>query len=273
MNTIKARKLYHDHANAVGYIEVENAIGDRSIGTCFHIGEGVFVTARHVVEGMRIVEVRVTEPVLINTTEYLPDALPEFIAEAEKTLKDRLGFIPSYKRWLDPLSICEGPFFHSDDTVDVAVFRVKSIHHAAGLAKLGVHWDDWIYRGHWHLSETILLGYPPIPLTSTPHLIAAKAEIHTFVILRGTPHVHFIVSATARGGFSGGPAIHEGGFVLGLVTTSLVRDSLPAELGFQAVLSIEPIRQLLEQRGLMPEVQKRYADTVLHGESALNPTQ
>jgi hypothetical protein len=35
--------------------------GDQGIGSAFHVGEGVFVTARHVVEGMTIRELGITE--------------------------------------------------------------------------------------------------------------------------------------------------------------------------------------------------------------------
>lgn len=80
-----------------------------------------------------------------------------------------------------------------------------------------------------------------------------------------SPLVHFIVSATARGGFSGGPAILQDGYLLGVVTSSLLRDNLPSELGFQAVLSVEPLRILLGERGMMPRVQEVFTEELLRG--------
>ncbi len=44
------------YSKCVG-IDTEDQHGNRSIGTCFHVGDGVYVTARHVVEGRRILGV------------------------------------------------------------------------------------------------------------------------------------------------------------------------------------------------------------------------
>jgi hypothetical protein len=51
-----ARQIFTDYATAMAYIEVELPNGDVSMGSAFHVGDGVFVTARHVVEGNRIAE-------------------------------------------------------------------------------------------------------------------------------------------------------------------------------------------------------------------------
>ena len=94
-------------------------------------------------------------------------------------------------------------------------------------------------------------------------LVAAKAEIHTFVTPRHSPKLHFILSATPRGGFSGGVAIHESGVALGVITSSLVEDNLPEQNGFFAVLSIEPIVEFLELTDMMPNIQKIYQNEQL----------
>jgi len=52
-----ARQQFTKYRGAVGFMETLNATGDPQRGTCFHVGEGVFVTARHVVENRTITEV------------------------------------------------------------------------------------------------------------------------------------------------------------------------------------------------------------------------
>ncbi|SRR6266446_1148093 len=55
------RKLFDAFAPGLAYISVENADGSPNIGTCFHIGESVFITARHVIEGLKIREIATTD--------------------------------------------------------------------------------------------------------------------------------------------------------------------------------------------------------------------
>lgn len=45
-----ARKQFSKYRGSVDFVESKDRYGCSSIGTCFHVGEGVFVTARHVVE-------------------------------------------------------------------------------------------------------------------------------------------------------------------------------------------------------------------------------
>jgi hypothetical protein len=127
-----------------------------------------------------------------------------------------------------------------------------------------MHWDDWIYRGIWHLSDSIVLGYPPIPMSTSPLLIASKAQIHTYFIPRHAPHVHFVLSGTPRGGFSGGPAITENGDALGLITSSLLENGHPPELGYLTIISVEAIFKLLESFNMVPDVQKAYHSDLLN---------
>ncbi|MGH9864623.1 MAG: hypothetical protein ACRD4H_04340, partial [Candidatus Acidiferrales bacterium] len=55
-----------------------------------------------------------------------------------------------------------------DANLDVAVFRVRELHPAAGVIKLGSHWDDWALRDRvqWQMSEAVVLGYPPVRSTN-----------------------------------------------------------------------------------------------------------
>jgi hypothetical protein len=201
MDSSTARRLYADHAHALAYVDVEKPNGDRNIGSAFHVGEGVFVTARHIVEGNKIVEVKITEPVALNTREYFQE-------------------------------VYKGEFSDED-----------ARKHDAACA--------------------IVLGYPPIPMVNEPRLIAAKVEIHTWVVPRHIQRVHFIVSGTPRGGFSGGVAIHESGHALGVITSSFGKDNQPEQLGFFAVLSIEGIVECLAQNKLFPEFQRKHYESLL----------
>jgi hypothetical protein len=268
MDSRRAMQLYAQHANAMAYVDVEKPDGTRSIGSAFHIGEGIFVTARHVVENNRIVEIKLTEPVGVSSREFFKEVMKlevtdEYIKSYDSTWGAVTGRPPLFKHYLRDLELIDGPCFSESDQFDVAAFRVREVHPAAGVVKLGVHWDDWVYRGLWHVSDAIILGYPPVPMVNQPVLVAARAEINTFVVPRHAPAVHFILSAMPRGGFSGGVAIHENGDALGVITSSFLRDEEPEQLGFFAVLSIEAIVKCLERNHLYPDVQRQHHDEVL----------
>ena len=208
--------------------------------------------ARHILDGTIVKEIKITEPIAVDAGEMFPDVPKEILERQGAIFVDKLGYEPKYRRWLEPLALRDGPFFDEQENVDLAVFRVSNIHHAVGVVELGHHYDDWVHRKPWVMSEAIVMGYPPIPLTNEPHLIGAKAEIHTYVHIRNSPHIHFILSATPRGGFSGGLALHEGGFALGVVTSGLHEGGSAPELGFLAVLSVEPIHALLKKLKIAP---------------------
>lgn len=244
------------YASALAYIEVEKKDGTKAIGSCFHVGSGVFVTARHVIEGNTISKVKITEPVAIPTKEFFGGISVERVQDYDKNVGKILGTTPKFKHFQSALTVADGPFYHPEPMADVAVFRVSSVHPETGVVPLGSHLDDWIDRFDWQLSEALVLGYPPIPLTLEPHLVGTRAEVNATVDLYSSRHVHFILSATPRGGFSGGLALSEYDFALGVVTQSLVRDHLQEESGFFAVLSIEPIYECLSHHKLLPPVQK-----------------
>jgi hypothetical protein len=261
MDSRAAQRLMQKYANAMAYIEIKKANGTRNIGSCFHVGNGVFVTARHVIEGNNISEVKLTEPVAITTKEYFGDVLNQQVNEAkvseyEEIVGGIFGTTPKFKYYQSSLNITIGPFYHPDPMVDVAVFQVSSVHPETGIIRLGSHLDDWIDRYNWQMSEAIVLGYPPIPLTSKPHLVGVKAEVNATVSLYSSKHIHFILSAIPRGGFSGGLALSEYDFALGLITQSLIKDNRYEELGFFAVLAIESIYECLSYYKLLPIIQK-----------------
>ena len=57
MDSNTAQELFKRFAGAIAYVAVEGQDGVQGIGSAFHVGEGVFVTARHVVENLKILEV------------------------------------------------------------------------------------------------------------------------------------------------------------------------------------------------------------------------
>jgi len=268
MDSQKARMIYAEHASAIAYIEVITNSGDRSIGSAFHVGEGIFVTARHVVDNFKIIEIKITEPVAVGSQEYFRDILnvevtDEYICEHDRNFEEIMGHPPFFKHYIKALEIVDGPHFAEEPGLDVAVFRVRDIHASVGIVKLGTHWDDWVYRGLWHLSDAIILGYPPVPMVNEPVLVAARAEINTFIVPRHAPALHFILSATPRGGYSGGVAVHESGNALGVITSALNMNHEPEQLGFLTVLSVEAIYKCLKHNGLYPNVQKSHHGNTL----------
>ena len=58
----------------MAYVDIRKLDGSRGIGSAFHVGDNVFVTARPVVENNEIIEIKITEPAGI-PEEYYRDVL------------------------------------------------------------------------------------------------------------------------------------------------------------------------------------------------------
>jgi len=231
------RELFEKYAAAVAYIAVERSDGRQHVGTAFHVGAGVFVTARHVVEGFKILEIS-------TTIDWSPPEPSKLVAlprqDGEATSFDaRRGTIRA------------GPYFHSDPSVDVAALLVDGI--VAPTIPLGGHLDDWLNDEAFILREVLIMGYPRVPLANKNVLVATRAEVNAIIDPYIGKHPRFIVSSIARGGFSGGPCLIEWDFALGLVTNSLLIDDKPAELGYMSVITVEPILECLGHNGIMPK--------------------
>lgn len=253
MNRIDRSVAVHEaYAAAVAFVDVEKTSGDRGIGSAFHVGDGVFVTARHVVESNTIVGVGCVTATFISPAEQF--------AGADTSPAD-VGKWPMRLAENGTLELEGDPFLHPNPDVDVAVFKVGNLDPATPYIPLGTRLDNWIGPHDFVLQDVVILGHPPVPMTVDPYLIAARAEVNSTIRRHDADYIHFIVSATPRGGFSGGPVItaqsHDPSenFVLGLVTSDLTRN-LKHELGFMTVLSVEPIYGCLRAAGLMPKVQE-----------------
>lgn len=223
-------------------ITVRTQSGDLSNGSAFHIGDGWLATAAHVINDVEIEEI---------VSEYCGKNL-----EIEKI-------------------IC-----HSDEKVDLAIIKTDlDLSHyltkttivgsPEGFEQtdhigIGGHLDDWI-GDELVLSKVLLMGYPPIPFSSRPVLLASEGEVNAVVDKYNGPHPHFIISNMGRGGYSGGPVISEYGFLLGILTESLVMNNQSEELGYSSALSIEPLLVLLRENGIYPVKNKETIEVLLEG--------
>ena len=232
------RDVYLRAKGAIAYVVVETREGDESIGTAFHIGDGYFITAKHVLEGNRIQEISITQP-LSASTGYHDNHLSEEIRPRS-------------------LKVAGEPKL-ADGDVDVAVLRVEA---AENIPAIKLSSTDDIYQSEdiLLLSRVVCVGYPPIPLTTHPFQVAVDGKINALVRVRGSKYLTYVVSATSRGGFSGGPLIDESGLAIGLVTESLVRDNHPVEAGFFTCLSISAAATLALESGWSPDDSIFYKD-------------
>lgn len=224
-----AKDLYDQYSASMVPLIVTDMKGNEGIGTAFHVGEGSFVTARHVVANKSECKIELDlcrHGELLRETEHLKGSA-------------LLDHVPVQ------------PLVHPDDTKDVAVFSVPSL--ASLTAQpLGGHLDDWISDDQFLLNEVLVLGFPRIPLARSNVLIATRGQINAVVDLINVQNVHFIVSTMARGGFSGGAVLSEWGVTMGMVTSSLVFDGAPEELGYLTVLSVGPLLECLGRHGILP---------------------
>ncbi|MDK2748717.1 MAG: serine protease [Brevundimonas sp.] len=209
----------------------------------------MFMTARHVVDGAAIREVRLTNAHLFYRSSLYPKGPGgsyRITSESPRMTDDYDGV----------LRLVGQPNFHPDPTVDLAALRVTGMSQNAHFVPLGGHLDDSVGEGDFELSRAVVLGYPPIPFTRQPVLIAASCEVNATVDLAmGSNQLHFLLSAVPRGGFSGGLAFSEWGFALGVITQSLISGGGPPETGYFTATSIEAVYVCLQANGLLPKAQ------------------
>ncbi|MEZ9821779.1 serine protease [Shewanella sp. 10N.286.45.A1] len=234
--------LFQTYKYSMVRITVRTAEGDLSNGSAFHIGDGWLATAAHVVNGGEIEEI---------VSEYCNQDL-----KIEKI-------------------IC-----HRDDKIDLAIIKTDlDLSHYLTKTTImnppdgfiqtdhlgiGGHLDDWI-GDELVLSKVLLMGYPPIPFSNGPVLLASEGEVNAVVDKYNGPHPHFVISNMGRGGYSGGPVISEYGFLLGVLTESLVMNNQSEELGYSSAISVEPLLILLQENGVYPGKNKETIKVLLEG--------
>jgi hypothetical protein len=217
--------LFEKYAGAVALVEVELADGSLTCGSAFHVGDGQFVTARHVVEGGTIRSVQTTH----DSTERFRSQLG---IERIETLS-RPGPALSVARVLG----------HPDEQVDVAALQTTGID--APAVPVGTP-DEEIGRSVL-LEPVLVMGYPRIPLTVDPRaLVVCTAEVNAAVKLF-SGFASLILSPTARGGFSGGLVLSSTGNALGVISQSLVDKEEQTQLGFLSALRVPEIRCCIDE--------------------------
>lgn len=222
------KELYEKYKSCIVQIIVKSRVGEVASGAGFHIGDGYIVTARHVVEN-QIIE-------LITGNRY-----------TSKHITTKKIFYPSNPR-ID-LAVLETDFSLDNYMGKVKIIDNGKSREKVDLIPLGGHLDDWI-GDEFVLSRVVTFGYPKIPQSKEPALVAVQGEINAIIDKHASPHPHFIISSTAREGFSGGPVISEYDFLLGVFTESLTEGNQPIENGFASVISIEPLLVLLYENNI-----------------------
>ena len=225
-------------------VTVKTETGDLSNGSAFHIGDGWLATAAHVVNSGDIEEI---------VSEYCNKKL-----EIEKII------------------------YHKNEKIDLAILKTNlDLSHYLTKTKIigtpkgfkqtdhlpiGGHLDDWV-SDTLVLTKVLLMGYPPIPFSNGAVLLASEGEVNAVVDKYNGPHPHFIISNMGRGGYSGGPVISEYGFLLGILTESLVMNDQTEELGYSSAISVEPLLVLLQENGVYPGDNKETIEVLLEGAS------
>lgn len=229
----EAREIFDAYKMCLVRIETIAPDGQVHNGAGFHIGAGLVATAEHVVEYRlnAAIPERQTEPLAVRKIHRHPDATVDLaILETDFDLEPRI----------------KNTTYHFLDGVEVPATELHRL-----FIPIGDHLDDWI-GDEFILQNVVLLGYPRVPLARQPVLAASIGQINAVIDRYIGPHPFFLVSTMPRGGFSGGPAITEYGVLLGVITSSFVRDDLELELGFNGVISVEPLLTLLADNGLRP---------------------
>lgn len=218
------------YAAGVAYISVQTPSGGKNIGSAFHIGEGVFITARHIVEGNRILEIATTH------RAYRPN-------------KDLPGVIDILHNPSEG-KLVKGPFFPPQKNIDVGALVVEGID--APVIKF---WDyaENLSNADLVLQKVLVMGYSPSPLSQKPTLISTMAEVNAVINQNSGVNQNFILSAIARGTFSGGLALTEDECTLGVIAHSSFVSGQLIELGYLGVLSLAQIFPCLYVNRIMPQ--------------------
>ena len=217
--------MYLTFSRCVMPIVVRDPQGDEHCATCFHIGDGWMVTARHNVDGNRVLSIGAWEPGDGEVDCFYPT-------------QDNVD-----------LAIVRTPICIEPDRTVLYDGRHEDY---ASAIPLGSQLDDWLNDDAFMTQKVLVMGYPPIPMTTGPVLVAVEAEIVAVVDkYTGLRHPYFVLSNIPRGGFSGGPVLIWG-FLLGVATESLLEQGQPLEAGYSAAVTVEPLLGLMGHHRIFP---------------------
>lgn len=175
------KSIYHQCRRSIAYVTIEASDGSQNIGTAFHIGQGYFVTAKHVVENKKIIEVGITQP-HNKLLEHHSAPLSE--GDRPRTLIIDLN-----------------PVFLESEVDDVAVFRVQDYEGLPSIQLSSVH-DMHQSEDLALLTNVLCIGYPPIPLTIHPFQVAVDATISALITIRGSGYLKLRGFRNRQGGDS-----------------------------------------------------------------------
>jgi hypothetical protein len=223
-------------------------------GTCFHIGDGYYVTARHVVEN------NIVDRIDPFTGSYILES--ELLYPSNSLTTIHIGDRNVQAHTLDHsgVRVNEGPHFHPDPRIDIAIIHLAGIDPNTPIVPLPSFLDEAVGDLDFILTKAVILGFPPIAFSHRADLVAVTAEVNAVADTYLDKYLRFILSAPPRGGFSGGPALHEYGFTLGVITESLELHLSTATTGFMAVLSADAIIECMDAHGIAPKGQRDTPD-------------
>lgn len=219
------KQVLHQLGSAVLYVSVEDA-RDCGIASAFHLGQGWFATARHVVEHRKIKKI----------------GRLDVTAKTQKTYAGTLATTTTFPAFSS--ANISPPIFHSDPKVDVAIFQCEEFQ--GPEIRLELRSETLAYN-EFLLEPVLVLGYPPIPFSKEPFLVCIVGEVAAVIEPYHVGRRHFIISGTPRGGFSGGVALtlNAQSTTLGVITESLHSGDGSPESGFLSVVSAEAVKELL----------------------------
>ncbi|MFU8778848.1 MAG: trypsin-like peptidase domain-containing protein [Roseovarius sp.] len=137
----------------MAFVTIIDGNGDEGIGSAFHIGQGIFVTAWHVIEGAKIKGGATTKSALLSEEAGGKTAPPRRLA------------------------IVDGPYFNPDD-LDVAVFRIDLGDAPLPAITVSQHTDASLGEDELVLSDILVIGYSTRPRRAVSMMVMADMFPH-----------------------------------------------------------------------------------------------
>ncbi|MEZ5805695.1 MAG: serine protease [Rhizobiaceae bacterium] len=242
---------------AIGAIDVWNE-GGRAIGTGFHVGKGYVITAAHVLEGAS----RAT----LSFHHFIARQLPAMGSPSE----NRHPYLRHMELQDSPEEIDLPTVIYHDRSSDIALFR-SSVFAANDIERyrtqmrpIPSHLYDRVHLGtpmedvlgdDLLMLQGVVLGYPSIPFSTRPVLVAHEFRISAVIDRYDTGRPAFVLSGMPRGGFGGAPVIASGGWFLGVITEALYGQTLadPQAAPYFQMITLDPVLEILQQAGTRPD--------------------